>query len=155
MIQRDINEAVSSMELTTAEVVKGTRLAQDAGNSLDGIQKVSIELAALVEEITQAAQSQSLTASQITGSMETIQRITTETSSGTKTASEFIFNLGKLTDRLHKAVAGFSLSRKPAYIKPASVAGHDRQDGKPQVKQVANSRPGQDKNHDVRGVANA
>jgi twitching motility protein PilJ len=157
MIQRDINEAVSSMELTTAEVVKGTRLAQDAGASLDGIQKVSVELAALVEEITQAAQSQSLTASQITGSMEIIQRITTETSSGTKTASEFIFNLGKLTDRLHKAVAGFSLSRKPvaSYVKAAGDSGHDRQEGKAPTRQVHHSKSGQDQNHDVRGVASA
>ena len=160
MIQRDINEAVSSMELTTAEVVKGTRLAQDAGSALDDIQKVSRELAALVEEITQAAQSQSYTAAQITGSMEIIQQITTETSSGAQTASEFIFNLGKLTDRLHKAVAGFSLStdKRPfaaSYRKPASDSVQNSKDGKAASKQVLHPQAVLEQNHDVRGVARA
>ena len=119
VIQRDINEAVSSMEQTTAEVVKGTRLAQRAGEALDDIEKVSKELAELVDEITQAARNQSKTAAEITHSMETIQQITTETSSGTKTTSEFIFNLARLTQRLHDAVAGFSVGQAAS-----SEAGH-------------------------------
>ena len=123
VIQRDINEAVSSMEQTTAEVVQGTRLAQGAGSALDDIQNVSRELAALVEEITKAAQNQSKTAAEITGSMETIQQITTETSSGTKATSEFIFNLSKLTDRLHNAVAGFSLSKDQQSVIAATGKG--------------------------------
>ncbi len=160
MIQRDINEAVSSMELTTAEVVNGTKLAQDAGASLDDIQKVSRELAALVEEITEAARSQSHTASQITGSMEIIQQITTETSSGTKTASEFIFNLGKLTDRLHKAVAGFSLpsAKKPiagAYRKPAGDSGKDKQTGKAPEEAIVYPKLAAERNQNIRGVASA
>jgi twitching motility protein PilJ len=159
MIQRDINEAVTSMELTTAEVVNGTQLAQDAGASLDGIQKVSRELAALVEEITEAARSQSHTASQITGSMEIIQQITTETSSGTETTSEFIFNLGKLTDRLHKAVAGFSLpsAKKSAvgYRTPANDAGHAKQRGESADETVVYPKVSLDRNHTVGGAVSA
>jgi twitching motility protein PilJ len=111
VIQRDISEAVYSMEKTTAEVVQGTRLAQGAGAALDDIERVSKELAALVAEITEAARSQSTTASEITGSMEKIQQITTETSAGTKATSRFITDLAELTNRLHSAVSGFSLSR--------------------------------------------
>lgn len=159
MIQRDINEAVSSMELTTAEVVNGTKLAQDAGASLDDIQKVSRELAALVEEITEAARSQSHTAAQITGSMEIIQQITTETSSGTKTTSEFIFNLGKLTDRLHKAVAGFSLpaGKKPIppNRKPANDCAQQGQDGKADSETVVYPKIGLDRTVEGRVAASA
>lgn len=111
VIQRDINEAVLSMEQTTTEVVEGTHLAQNAGEALDDIEKVSKELAALVEEIAEAARNQSQTASEITSSMEVIQQITTETSEGTRATSEFIENLAKLTERLQSAVSGFSLSR--------------------------------------------
>jgi twitching motility protein PilJ len=40
-IQADTNEAVTSMEQTTAEVVAGARLAEDAGLALGEIEKVS------------------------------------------------------------------------------------------------------------------
>ena len=43
-IQSDTNEAVSSMEQTTAEVVAGARLAEDAGLALGEIEKVSNDL---------------------------------------------------------------------------------------------------------------
>ncbi len=156
MIQRDINEAVSSMELTTAEVVNGTRLAQDAGASLDDIQKVSRELAGLVEEITEAARSQSHTAAQITGSMEIIQQITTETSSGTKTTSEFIFNLGKLTDRLHSAVAGFSLGKKSVTSrKPSNDSGFDIKEDKASGESVVYPKFGNEPHTSMRGGVRA
>lgn len=129
VIQRDINEAVASMEQTTAEVVQGTRLAQRAGEALDDIEKVSKELAALVAEITQAARSQSDSAAEITGSMETIQRITTETSAGTKATSNFIVHLESLTKRLHDAVAGFSLARSGSEA-PAPVVERAARGGK-------------------------
>ncbi len=156
MIQRDINEAVSSMELTTAEVVKGTRLAQDAGISLDDIQKVSRELAALVEEITQAAQSQSHTAAEITGSMEIIKQSTTETSSGTKTTSEFIINLGKLTTRLQSSVAGFRLGgRKPLPTSVRILESDSSTKGKVSEEPARASQSARERSHDVRGAASA
>jgi hypothetical protein len=52
-IQSDTNEAVSSMEQTTAEVVAGARLAEDAGLALGEIEKVSNDLADLIQNISQ------------------------------------------------------------------------------------------------------
>ena len=43
-IQADTNEAVSSMEQTTSEVVSGARLAEDAGTALGEIERVSNDL---------------------------------------------------------------------------------------------------------------
>jgi twitching motility protein PilJ len=53
-IQADTNEAVSSMEQTTSEVVAGARLAEDAGLALGEIEKVSNDLADLIQGISEA-----------------------------------------------------------------------------------------------------
>ena len=58
-IQSDTNEAVSSMEQTTSEVVAGARLAEDAGTALGEIEKVSSDLSDLIQGISAAAQQQS------------------------------------------------------------------------------------------------
>ena len=52
-IQSDTNEAVSSMEQTTSEVVAGARLAEDAGTALGEIEKVSSDLSNLIQNISQ------------------------------------------------------------------------------------------------------
>src|SRR4051812_39084187 len=82
-IQNDTNEAVISMEQTTAEVVRGARLAQDAGVALEEIEGVSKILAALVESITNASQQQAALGQQISSTMMVIQQTTTQTTSGT------------------------------------------------------------------------
>lgn len=110
VIQRDINEAVFSMEKTTSDVVHGTKLAQNAGMALDDIERVSRELASIVENIAEAARNQRQSAAEITATMGTIQEITTETYSGTRNTSDFIIKLTDLTGRLRNAVAGFSLA---------------------------------------------
>src|SRR5690606_39300300 len=74
-IQADTNEAVSSMEQTTSEVVAGARLAEDAGTALGEIENVSTSLAALIEGISNASQQQSAAAINITETMNTIQSI--------------------------------------------------------------------------------
>ena len=51
-IQTDTHEAVSSMEQTTAEVVKGAELANSAGTALEEIETVSTNLAELIQDIS-------------------------------------------------------------------------------------------------------
>ena len=111
VIQGDIKEAVLSMEQTTAEVVEGTKLAQNAGNALDDIQKVSKELAEHVDSITDASNQQSRAAVELTDSMEVIQDVTLQTTTGIETTHQFINQLGKLTERLEETVSGFSLEK--------------------------------------------
>lgn len=112
VIQGDITEAVKSMEETTVEVVSGTRLAQSAGEALDDIQKVSRELQELVDSINEASSNQSKAASEISSSMDVIQQMTANTTNGVEQTTEFMSNLGALTERLQSAVAGFSLEEK-------------------------------------------
>ncbi|UVL83649.1 methyl-accepting chemotaxis protein [Pseudomonas sp. B21-028] len=108
-IQADTNEAVISMEQTTSEVVRGARLAQDAGVALEEIEGVSKTLAALIQSISNAAQQQTTSAGQISLTMNVIQQITTQTSSGSTATAESIGNLAKMASQLRRSVSGFTL----------------------------------------------
>jgi twitching motility protein PilJ len=108
-IQADTNEAVSSMEQTTAEVVAGARLAEDAGTALGEIENVSTNLADLIQGISSAAQQQSSAASNITQAMNTIQSITAQTSQGASQTAQSIGNLATLAADLRRSVADFKL----------------------------------------------
>jgi twitching motility protein PilJ len=108
-IQSDTNEAVSSMEQTTAEVVSGARLAEDAGLALGEIETVSTDLANLISNISSAAQRQSAAATDITATMNTIQEITSQTSHGANQTAESIGNLAQLAANLRRSVADFKL----------------------------------------------
>jgi len=108
-IQTDTNEAVISMEQTTTEVVRGARLAQDAGVALEEIEGVSKTLAALIQSISNAAQQQTSSAGQISLTMNVIQQITSQTSSGSTATAESIGNLAKMASQLRRSVSGFTL----------------------------------------------
>ncbi len=108
-IQADTNEAVSSMEQTTSEVVAGARLAEDAGTALGEIEHVSNTLASLIQGISTAAQQQSAAATDITQTMTTIQSITAQTSEGANQTAESIGNLAQLAADLRRSVADFKL----------------------------------------------
>ena len=71
------------MEQTTSEVVRGARLAQDAGVALEEIQTVSRNLADLIQNISNAARQQAASAGHISNTMNVIQEITTQTTAGT------------------------------------------------------------------------
>jgi len=103
-IQSDTNEAVSSMEQTTAEVVQGTRLAQDAGVALGEIESVSKSLAEIIENISDAARQQAASAGKISNTMNSIQEITTATTDGTKKTATAVGNLAEMANELRSSV---------------------------------------------------
>ena len=108
-IQSDTNEAVSSMEQTTAEVVQGTRLAQDAGVALGEIEGVSKSLAEIIENISDAARQQAASAGKISNTMKSIQEITSATTDGTAETATAVGNLADMTNELRSSVSGFKL----------------------------------------------
>ncbi len=108
-IQADTNEAVSSMEETTTEVVQGARLAEDAGTALGEIERVSNDLAELIHNISKSAEQQSAAASDISETMTTIQAITSQTSQGASQTASSIGNLAQLATNLRRSVADFKL----------------------------------------------
>src|SRR5690554_102572 len=113
-IQTDTNEAVISMEQTTSEVVRGARLAQDAGVALEEIEGVSTSLAKLIQNISNAARQQASSAGHISNTMNVIQEITTQTSAGTSATAQSIGTLAAMALDLRESVAGFKLPEEDA-----------------------------------------
>ncbi len=111
-IQADTNEAVSSMEASTTEVVGGAGLAEDAGAALQEIEKVSNEIAGIITRLADSAQQESAEARQLNDTMGVIQEITQQTTEGTGKAAEEIGELAEKTNRLRQSVAGFVLPDK-------------------------------------------
>ena len=109
-IQADTSEAVISMESTTSEVVRGARLAKDAGEALEQVQNVSNTLSDLIQNISNAAQQQAQSAGQISSTMTVIQNITSQTSSGTMATARSVGELSAMAGALQQSVTGFKLS---------------------------------------------
>jgi len=118
-IQTDTNEAVISMEQTTSEVVRGARLAQDAGVALEEIENVSTNLADLIQNISNAARQQAASAGHISNTMNVIQEITSQTSAGTTATATSIGNLADLAVQMRNSVAGFKLPAHENVVEPA------------------------------------
>ncbi|AWV87201.1 methyl-accepting chemotaxis protein [Acinetobacter radioresistens] len=108
-IQADTNEAVISMEQTTAEVVRGANLAKDAGIALDEIQKVSGDLAKLIASISDAAKLQAASAGHISSTMTIVQEITSQTTSATFDTARSVSELASMAESLRESVTDFKL----------------------------------------------
>lgn len=108
-IQADTNEAIISMERSTANVVSGAKSAEEAGQALTEIEATSQELADLIQEIAHAASSQSNEATRIAGTMQSIREIAVQTSGTADQAAQSVGELNTLSDKLRESVAGFKL----------------------------------------------
>lgn len=108
-IQADTSEAVVSMETTTAEVVSGARLAQDAGAALEQIETVSKDLSGLIVSIADEAQSQSKTTTEITTLMKGVQKVSQQASHGSAKAATSVEKLAELVMLLSDSVTDFKL----------------------------------------------
>ncbi len=108
-IQTDTNEAVISMEQTTAEVVNGAKRAQDAGVALEEIESVSTSLAELIQNISNAARQQAASAGHISNTMNVIQEITTQTVGATDQTAVSIGKLATMANQMRESVEGFTL----------------------------------------------
>jgi twitching motility protein PilJ len=110
-IQADTSEAVVSMESTTSEVVSGAKKAEDAGEALQRIESVSKDLSRLIEDISQEAQAQSETATQVAGQMNSIRDVSIQTSGGSKQTAQAMGRLADLVHKLSESVADFKLPK--------------------------------------------
>ena len=120
-IQTDTHEAVSSMEQTTAEVVKGAELANSAGTALEEIETVSTNLAELIQDISEAAKHQATTSAHISNTMNVIQEITTQTLSGTNDTASSIGELADMAVEMKESVSGFILPEKSIDEEPVAT----------------------------------
>lgn len=108
-IQTDTNEAVISMEQTTAEVVGGAKRAQNAGVALEEIEGVSTNLAELIQNISNAARQQAASAGHISNTMTVIQEITAQSVENTEQTAQSIGKLTSMANEMRESVEGFKL----------------------------------------------
>jgi len=121
-IQTDTSEAAVSMEQSTANVVKGAKLTENAGSALDRIEQVSMNLAQRILEIADSTKEQASQGVKITESMNVIQQITLKTSEGSGQASGSVGELSSMVDAMRKSVAGFKLpSMEDDVLVPDSI----------------------------------
>lgn len=108
-IQADTNEAVTSMERSTAHVIAGAQSAEEAGQALTRIEAASLELARSIEGVAAAARGESAAATRIADTMLSIQQLALQTSDSATEASEAVGALNTLSGKLRESVAGFTL----------------------------------------------
>jgi twitching motility protein PilJ len=108
-IQADTNEAVVSMERTTTDVVGGALLAENAGAALEEIEKVSNQIASLVQNISASSRQQAGVSQSISRNMQVLREISSQTAESTTATSASIGKLAELATQLRRSVAGFRL----------------------------------------------
>ena len=112
-IQSDTNEAVTSMERSTTDVVGGALLAENAGAALDEIESVSNQIATLVQNISRSARDQATASTDITRNMNVLREISEQSADATGATSQSIGKLADLATQLRDSVTGFRLPEPP------------------------------------------
>ena len=108
-IQTDTHDAVAAMEYSTQGVVEGAKLSDAAGQALNEISSVSQDLARLIQAISSDTQAQADIATQVADSMQSILRITGQTTTSTKETAVSIGELTELAVELKGSVSGFKV----------------------------------------------
>jgi twitching motility protein PilJ len=108
-IQADTQDAVAAMEKSTQGVVEGAKLSDAAGQALTEIDRVTKNLAGLIQQISSATQNQAQATNQVARNMQDILEITRQTTSGTQQTAQSIQDLTRVADELRSSVSGFKL----------------------------------------------
>ncbi len=108
-IQADTQDAVLAMERSTREVVEGARLSDNAGAALADIDRLSRQVAELIEQIAHSATREAELASQTAGSIQHIFAVTEQTGEGTRSTVQQVRELARVADELRQSVSRFKI----------------------------------------------
>lgn len=108
-IQGGTRDALNAMEETSREVLAGSKLANQAGQSLNEIEVVNNRLAELVRVIAGDCQLQARSSTQLSQTMTQIARITNQTTSGVIQSAVTVKSLAELADELRASIVSFKL----------------------------------------------
>lgn len=111
-IQVETSEAVTVMEEGTHEVEEGTKLADQAGSALREIQEIVKQTAVLMTDITKAADDQVERTQIVVHAMDSISKLTQDTTRGVQDTVSTIGNLADLSSRLSDAIGRFKLGKE-------------------------------------------
>jgi twitching motility protein PilJ len=108
-IQTDTQDAVGAMERSTQGVVEGTRLSDAAGTALGEIDRVSRQLATLIEQISNQALREAQSANVVAANIQHIFAVTEQTGEGTRSTAQMVRELSRTAEELKQSVARFKI----------------------------------------------
>jgi hypothetical protein len=117
-IQGDTYEAVVAMEESTQEVVKGSLLADQAGEALRSIYGAVDRQAKMIEGIARAANERAQTSEAVAAAMTRIADITRQTNAATQDTTAAVSYLAELAEQLRASVATFRLPEQTSEMSP-------------------------------------
>ena len=109
-IQTDTQDAVAAMERSTQGVGEGARLSDNAGTALSEIDRVSRQLAELIERISASTSKEADQANEVAGNIQHIFAVTEQTGEGTRTTATQVRELARMADELRQSVARFKIA---------------------------------------------
>ncbi|MEH1870072.1 methyl-accepting chemotaxis protein [Nostoc sp.] len=109
-IQRETSEVVQAMEIGTTQVVEGTRIVEEAKQSLSEILDVSREIDSLVQSISTATASQVETSQSVSQLMKNIAAVSQRTSDSSRQVSESLQQTVEISHQLQETVEAFKVS---------------------------------------------
>ncbi|HEY0820954.1 MAG TPA: methyl-accepting chemotaxis protein [Rhizobacter sp.] len=108
-IQTDTQDAVGAMERSTQGVVEGTRLSDAAGSALGDIDRVSRQLADLIQQISSQASREAESANVVAANIQHIFAVTEQTGEGTRSTAQMVRELSRTAEELKQSVARFKI----------------------------------------------
>lgn len=109
-IQTDTQDAIGAMERSTLGVVEGAKLSDNAGTALAEIDRVSRQVAELIEQISSSASREAELASGVANSIQHIFAVTEQTGEGTKLTANQVRELSRMAEDLRQSVARFKIA---------------------------------------------
>ena len=109
-IQTDTQDAVAAMERSTQGVVEGAKLSDNAGTALSEIDRVSRQLADLIEQISASASREAQSASVVASNIQHIFAVTEQTGEGTRSTAQQVRELSRMAEELRQSVARFKIA---------------------------------------------
>ncbi len=109
-IQTDTQDAVAAMERSTQGVVESTKLSDAAGSALSDIDRVTRELAELIERISKEASEEAKSANVVAGNIQHIFAVTEQTGEGTRSTAQMVRELSRTAEELKASVSRFKIA---------------------------------------------
>jgi twitching motility protein PilJ len=108
-IQTDTQDAVAAMARSTQGVVEGAKLSDAAGTALGDIDRVTRQLAELIEAISGQALREADSANVVAGNIQHIFAVTEQAGEGTRSTAQMVRELARTAEELKQSVARFKI----------------------------------------------
>jgi twitching motility protein PilJ len=109
-IQTDTQDAVAAMARSTQGVVDGARLSDAAGSALGDIDRVTRQLAELIESISAQASSEAASANVVASNIQHIFAVTEQAGEGTRSTAQMVRELSRSAEELRQSVSRFKIA---------------------------------------------